>query len=134
MIDALPERPEATRALADLDMDRVAVSPASYGGLYEGAYDARESGEALAGLQQFMDGVMILPLTPAIMERFAVVRGGRPRRLRRRIGDMDHLIAATAPTHDLALLTRNLRDFRHVPDLKLYEETADSPVGDSQAG
>lgn len=55
------------------------------------------------------------------MERFAVLRGSLSRKLRQQIGDMDMLIAATAIEHDMMLLTRNLKDFRHIPDLKLYQ-------------
>lgn len=70
--------------------------------------------------QLFCKAKDILPLTAAIMERFGIVRGQLSRQLRRQIGDMDLLIAATALQHDLTLLTRNVRDFQHVPDLKLY--------------
>jgi predicted nucleic acid-binding protein len=43
--------------------------------------------------------------------------------LRQQIGDLDLLIAATALEHNLTLLTRNVRDFQHVPGLKLYQST-----------
>jgi len=62
----------------------------------------------------------VLPLTTAIMERFAIVRGQLSRPQRQQIGDMDLLIAATALHHDLTLLTRNTRDFRLVPGLKRF--------------
>ncbi len=62
----------------------------------------------------------MLPLTTAIMERFAIVRGQLSRPQRQQIGDMDLLIAATALHHDLTLLTRNTRDFRLVPGLKRF--------------
>jgi tRNA(fMet)-specific endonuclease VapC len=57
------------------------------------------------------------------MERFAIVRGQLPRQIRKQVGDMDLLIAATAIHHDLALLTRNVRDFRLVPGLTLFGDT-----------
>jgi tRNA(fMet)-specific endonuclease VapC len=62
----------------------------------------------------------LLPLTEAIVERFAIIRGGLSRPLRQQIGGLDLLIGATAVTQNLILLTRNLRDFQHVPGLKLY--------------
>lgn len=123
VIDALHLRPETTRLLAGLSADQVAVSLISYGELYEGAYYARDAADALAGLHRFLEGVVLLPATPPIMETFAVVRGGLTRQLRRQVGDMDLLIAATALTHDLTLLTRNLRDFQHVPRLRLYQKS-----------
>lgn len=65
-------------------------------------------------------------LTPTIMERFAIVRGPLPKQLRRQIGELDMLIAATALVNDLTLVTRNTRDFQHIPGLKIFEpDTAD---------
>jgi tRNA(fMet)-specific endonuclease VapC len=75
----------------------------------------------LAGLEAFLEGKEILPLSQAVMEHFAIVRGALPRQIRQQIGDMDILIAATALEHDLTLLTRNLKDFQQIPDLKLYQ-------------
>ncbi len=54
------------------------------------------------------------------MEQFALIRGSLSKKVQQQVGDMDILIAATALQHDLTLLTRNLKDFRHIPDLKLY--------------
>src|SRR6266699_1455662 len=56
------------------------------------------------------------PLTYAILERYADIRRTlRP--LRKDIGDIDTLIAATAIEHNLTLLTID-RDFERVPHLK----------------
>ncbi len=112
----------ATQTLASLFPARIGVSLISYGELSEGAYHAHDPAASLVNLQAFLTGKVLLPLTAAIMERFAVVRGSLPRQLRRQIGDMDLLIAATALTHDLTLLTRNVRDFQHVPELSLYQQ------------
>ena len=54
------------------------------------------------------------------MEKFAIVGGQLSRQVRQQVGDMDLLIAATALHYDLALLTRNPRDFRLVPNLALF--------------
>ena|SRR5436305_10221661 len=57
------------------------------------------------------------PLTYAILERYADIRRTlRP--LRKDIGDIDTLIAATALEHDLTLVTID-RDFEQVPHLKM---------------
>jgi predicted nucleic acid-binding protein len=55
------------------------------------------------------------------MERFAQIRGSLPRSIRQQIGDLDILIAATCLEHHLTLLTRNLKDFQQIPNLKLYQ-------------
>lgn len=120
IIDALHGQAAAVATLVDLAPQGLAVSVISYGELYEGAYYAREPQVALSGLQTFLQGKDLLPLTGAIMEHFGLVRGGLSRQQRHQIGDMDLLIAVTALAHDLTLLTRNLRDFQLVPDLKLY--------------
>ena len=57
------------------------------------------------------------------MERFGVIRGGLSLHQRRQVGDMDLLIAATALTHNLTLLTRNVADFQLVPGLTIYSST-----------
>jgi predicted nucleic acid-binding protein len=55
------------------------------------------------------------------MERFAYIRGSLPRNIRQQIGDLDILIAATCLERQLPLLIRNLKDFQHIPNLKLYQ-------------
>jgi predicted nucleic acid-binding protein len=99
----------------------LAISIISYGELYEGAAFAHEPEPALSGLRSFLKGKIILPLTQPIMERSAHIRGSLPRPVRQQIGDLDILIAATCLEHNLTLLTRNLKDFQHIPDLKLYQ-------------
>jgi len=54
------------------------------------------------------------------MEIFVQTRANL-RRAERLIPDLDLLIAATAIHHDLTLLTRNVRHFGRVPDLRLYQ-------------
>jgi len=68
----------------------------------------------------FLADKEVLPLTTTIVERFGVVRGALTPHQRRQIGDMDLLIAATALTHGLTLLTRNISDFQLVPGLSIY--------------
>ena len=121
IVDVLNGQDTAIQTLLELVPAGLAVSIITYGELYEGAYYARNPEAALAGLEAFLEGKEILPLSQAVMEHFAIVRGALPRQIRQQIGDMDILIAATALEHDLTLLTRNLKDFQQIPDLKLYQ-------------
>jgi tRNA(fMet)-specific endonuclease VapC len=121
VIDSLHGHESARQTLLDLAPHGLPVSLIPYGELYEGAYYARHPQAALEALRDFLEGKELLPLTTAIMERFAILRGQLLQPIRRQVGDMDLLIAATALTHDLLLLTRNIRDYRHVPGLKHHQ-------------
>jgi tRNA(fMet)-specific endonuclease VapC len=111
----------AVKTVLELAPSGLAVSIITYGELYEGAAFAHDPQPALAGWHAFLKGKDMLPLTTAVMERFANIRGSLPRQIRQQIGDLDILIAATCLEHDLTLLTRNLKDFHQIPNLKLYQ-------------
>lgn len=120
IIDCLYGVEAAVETLVELAPQCLAVSVITYAELYEGAHYGRNPAVAKVALGRFLADKELLPLTPPIAERFAVIPGGLPRDLRRQIGDMDLLIAATGLTHDLILVTRNLHDFQHIPDLRLH--------------
>jgi tRNA(fMet)-specific endonuclease VapC len=121
IVDILTGQEKAIKTILELTSSGLALSIITYGELYEGAAFARDPAPALAGLRAFLKGKAILPLTQPIMERFAQIRGSLPRPIRQQIGDLDILIAATCLEHNLTLLTRNLKDFQKIPDLKLYQ-------------
>jgi tRNA(fMet)-specific endonuclease VapC len=121
IVDVLNGKEAAIQTVLELAPSGLAVSIITYGELYEGAAFAQNPEPALTGLRSFLKGKAILPLTQAVMERFAHIRGSLPRHVRQQIGDLDILIAATCLEHNLTLLTRNLKDFQQIPDLKLYQ-------------
>jgi predicted nucleic acid-binding protein len=63
-------------------------------------------------------GVLLRPFSELPVDRAVAELGGRLRR-QQGVAIADALIAATALVHDLALLTRNVRHFARVPDLRL---------------
>ncbi len=126
-IDALNGVPGALELLEVLAPSGLALSSISYGELYEGAYYGRDQTHSLATLAAFVRRTPMLPITDEILERFAILRGSLTHQLRNQIGDFDLLIAATALTHHLTLVTRNLRAFRHILDLELYGFAASPP-------
>jgi tRNA(fMet)-specific endonuclease VapC len=121
VVDILNGQEKAIHTVLELASAGLAISIITYGELYEGAAFARDPEPALSGLRNFLKGKAILPLTQPIMERFAQIRGSLPRPVRQQVGDLDILIAATCLERNLTLLTRNLKDFQHIPDLKLYQ-------------
>lgn len=120
LIDAFLGVPAAVNLLARLRDDGLAVSIVSYGELFEGAAGTPDPVAELARFRRFLARLALLSRDDAVMERFAYIRA----ELRRRgqlIPDLDLLIAATALHHDLTLLTRNVRHFKRIPELRLYQ-------------
>ncbi len=120
--DWLNNRPEAVRLLSTLEPEGLAISLITYGEVYDGIYYGRDPRAAEQAFLRFLRGVTVLPLTRTIMKRFARIRGSlRSRGLA--VQDPDLLIAATALTHDMTLVTRNLRHFQRIPDLAILSES-----------
>lgn len=115
-------RPDVVARLSSLRKDGLAISIITYGEIYDGIYASNDPRGKEVAFLQVLRRVEVLPLTRTIMKRFAQLRGD----LRRRgqiIGDPDILIAATALQHGLTLVTRNLRHYRRIPELSIFEET-----------
>jgi predicted nucleic acid-binding protein len=123
VIDALVDRRNAAETLTQLSPEGIAISLVTVGEIYEGAYGHSDPQAHLATLREFLHPLHKLNLNNSIVERFAETRAF----LRSRgqiISDFDILLAATALHHDLTVLTRNLRHFSRIPDLKLYQSKA----------
>ncbi len=120
LIDVLLGVPGAVGAVERLSGQDLGVSVVSYGEIFEGALGAPDPQAKLAQYRAFLDRFSLVPLSDPIMERFA-----RIRKLLRDSGqlipDLDLLIGATAVHHGLTLLTRNLRHFGRIPDLRIYQ-------------
>lgn len=125
IIDVLHGRAAATAALIDLAPSGLAIRDVTYGELHEGAWYAPNRDRDLQALYTLLVDKTVLPVTHEIWERFAILRGSLSRAVRRQLGDMDLLIAATALHHDLILVTRNTRGLLLVPGLSLYRPSAD---------
>lgn len=92
-------------------------APALYE-LWEGIERSRHPARELASVEALLEDFFLLPLEPRHAKRAGTVSGvltrkGTP------VDDIDLLLAGMALEEDLPILTRNLRDFRRVPDLRL---------------
>lgn len=119
IIQALGGHEPAASTLTRLAGSRVYVSLVTAGEIDERAFTSANPQAHLVSFRQFLSSYRLLNLSDPIMERFAETRA-ELRRRGRLITDFDLLIAATALHHDLTVLTFNVRDFRRVPELKLY--------------
>lgn len=72
-------------------------------------------------LDRFFQDAEILPLTDTITQQAVALRQ------QRRMGLGDTIIAATAITHNLTLVTRNTEDFRWISGLELLDPLTNNP-------
>ncbi|MBI3913582.1 MAG: type II toxin-antitoxin system VapC family toxin [Chloroflexi bacterium] len=117
--DYLKGRTEALDFLRSLGAEGLAISLVTYGEIYEGIYYGPNAESHEAGFRKFLQWVDVLPLNRRIMQRFARIRG-QLRKQGQLIGDPDILIAATALHNDLTLVSRNLKHFQRIANLKLH--------------
>jgi tRNA(fMet)-specific endonuclease VapC len=112
-------RADAIQLLNSVAPSGIAISLITYGEIYDGIYHGKTPKAAERGFLQFLRTATVLPLNRSIMKRFAQVRGDL-RRAGQTIADTDVLIGATALHYQLELVTRNVRHFQRIPQLKLY--------------
>lgn len=107
--------------LARLAPDGMAISLVTFAEISGGILYGREVATNRLAFRQFLRGARVLPLNRMVPTTFATVRGQlRQQRAAVQHRALDLLIAATALTYDLELLTRNTRDFADVPGLRLF--------------
>lgn len=121
VVDYLKGRLKSVELLTGLLDKGLAISIITFGEIYEGIYFGKDPKLAQRGFQQFLRGVSVLPLNRRIMKTFALIRG-ELRQKRELIGDPDIMIAATAITNNLSLISRNRKDFQRVKGLRLFSE------------
>ncbi len=100
--------------------DEPAISIVSVGELYFGALRSARPAENLAKCQAFVARVNVVPLDEPIMLRFATIKAELFTR-GEIVEDPDLLIAATALTCGVLLVTHNARHFARIPALQLAD-------------
>jgi predicted nucleic acid-binding protein len=121
LIDYLLGVPPAQTLLASLLPDGLAISIITYSEVYEGILRSPDIQAGARGLRAFLRGAAVLPVTKTVARRNAQVRAhlrGQGRSVRQRAFDL--LIAATALTYGLTVVTRNRQDYNDVPGISLY--------------
>ena len=120
LLDAIGNVPGVRLGLGQLRPYGLAVSIISHGELLDGAFGFSDTPARLSELRIFLDQFETLLLSEPIMEIFGQTRS-ELRRAGQLIPDLDLLIAATAVHHDLILMTRNVRHFARIPELRLFQ-------------
>jgi tRNA(fMet)-specific endonuclease VapC len=123
VVDYLKGLAHAVDLVHRIASDGLAMSVITLAEVYEGIFYGRDPVREEQTLLQFLRGVTVLDVDAEVARRYAVVRGS----LRQQgilIPQPDILIASTALQYDLPLVTRNLRHYQRIPDLKLYQRPA----------
>jgi tRNA(fMet)-specific endonuclease VapC len=96
------------------------ISVVTLGEPYTWTSRAKASPKRLQGLNDLLNDVVVLDVTPDVARKFGEIRATL---LDRGMGtpDMDLLIAATALTHGFTLVTHNVSDFANVPNLNVVD-------------
>ncbi len=94
------------------------VSVISYGELLYGAHRSQHYQKNLANVHRLAEIYPVIDIDRSVMESFALIKSdlhsqGTP------LDDMDLLIAATALSHNLTLVTNNEKHFTRVPGLSI---------------
>ena len=97
-------------------MGRLHISVITLGELCTWALRAKASPKRLQSLLDLLNDVQVLDVTESVAHKFGELRAalfdaGTP------VPEMDLMIAATALTHQLTLVTHNIQDYRLVPIL-----------------
>ena len=120
VIDHLENLPEALELLSRLAGEGMAISIITYMEAYQGIVRSAKSKEAQAKFEAFVGGVPVLPLSPEVAKRCAILRETlRKQGKRVNARALDLIIAATALEYELTLVTRNVDDYHDIPNLKL---------------
>jgi tRNA(fMet)-specific endonuclease VapC len=117
-IDGLNNRRASIELLSQLANDGLAISVLSLGELYDGAYIHPDLATYFFKIHEFIEAYRILGVSEDTMRIFARERA----RLRRQglpIPDFGLVIAATAISRQLTLVSRNRRHFERIEGLNL---------------
>ena len=100
----------------------IAISVISAGELWAWVSRKNATDKARRVVTDFIDSVDVIEVTLTIALQFGNLRGSLLDR-GITIPNLDGLIAATALSQDLTLVTNNTADFKNVPDLRLQDWT-----------
>ena len=86
--------------------------------LYYGAYKSQKADTNLAKLRILEESIEILPIDVKSARQFGMIKAQLEKK-GTRLDDSDLMIAVCALTHNLALVTNNMRHFQRIESLRL---------------
>jgi predicted nucleic acid-binding protein len=104
-----------TQTLRSIGVEKIAVSDVTIAELYYGAFNKTE----LHQIKNHLSSIHHFPLTETVSQTFLNLMESYA--LSHKISVPDALIAATALSNNVELYSLNLKDFRFIPDLNLFQ-------------
>ena len=101
---------------------RLSISTVGLSELYTWAYKQDDPSIILRRIRDFLTDVSVIPFDDSCAEEVGRVRGGLIRQ-GVSVSAVDLMIAATAITNGLTLVTHNTKDFQRIPGLSLEDWT-----------
>jgi len=117
---AIKREPSVLRTLQEHGPDDFGISAITVAELWFGAAKSSRAPQTRSSVDTFLEPFEILPFTIEAADDYADIRlelekGGRP------IGERDLLIAATARSRRLIVVTSNVREFGRVSGLEVED-------------
>jgi tRNA(fMet)-specific endonuclease VapC len=103
------------------DPDNCFISEITLAELKFGVENSEHKEKNLKALQNFLSGIKIVPIFQSL--DFYAREKARLRKAGTSLDDFDLLIAATAVTHNLTLVTNNTAHFKRVNDINIEDWT-----------
>lgn len=124
--DYLKGQRNVAAILEPLLPEGIAISIITFAEVYEGIFYGHNRTQHETGFRNFLKSTPVLSVTRPIARQFAIIRGQlRATKVLVHPKDTyDLFIAATAIYHNLMLITRNLKDYERIPNLKSYPSAA----------
>jgi tRNA(fMet)-specific endonuclease VapC len=123
IIDLLLGRQDAISLAETLSAEGFGISLMTFVEVYEGIFGSRNPLSSERTFQLLLDGTPVVEIS-----RLVALQTAEMRNALRSTGGLlplpDVMIAATAIVHDLTLVTRNLKHFERIPNLKIYDHLA----------
>jgi tRNA(fMet)-specific endonuclease VapC len=122
VINHLADVPVATKLLAHLATDGIAVSIITYMEAYQGVLRSPHQTRARKQFEAFLATVPVLPFSPSIAKRCAQLRETLHKEGKRvKARALDLMTAAIALENGLTLVTRNVADYDDIRGLKIHK-------------
>jgi tRNA(fMet)-specific endonuclease VapC len=115
LIEFYKNNPQIVQELRQIGQNQLAVSPITHAELYFGALNKAE----LKKIRQHLSLLSQIPLDVPISKTFLQLMEAYA--LSHKLSLPDALIAATVLVHNVELYTLNIKDFRFIPNLNLYQ-------------